>query len=415
MAGPDRPPPRPPRFAEVLLGALLPWQYRDETLGDLQEGFARRVREGGEGGACRWYVSQALRSIPAALRLRYQTRHDSTSREGSMDTIGQDTRYALRSLWKSPGFAVVSIVTLALAIGVNTSIFSLVNAIVFADLPFQETETATLVRSVNTELEIDQGSLSAGDYLDLVERSRSFESMAALTEGRWVLTGGDQPIRVDGLRMTVGTDQTWRLPPVLGRSFLEGEDVEGRNQVVMLTHGFWQDFYSGRPDVLGESVMLDGMEYTIVGVANPKLEFASFRIAKVIMPLVIDRADPDRTRRMLFVSGRLAPGVSQEMATAEVRQIGLDLAEQYPEQNRGWGLWAAPVMESLMDDDGNTILLLLQLTVAMVILIACANVANMLLARGTSGAREFGVRSALGAGRGRLVRQLLTESVIISL
>jgi len=332
-----------------------------------------------------------------------------------MKTISQDLRYGLRSLWKSPAFAVVSTLTLALAVGVNTSIFSLVSVIVFADLPMQESETVHLVRGVNAELEVDQGSVSPADYMDLVERSRSFESLSALTEGRWILTGLDQPISVTGLQFTVGLTETWKLPPVLGRSFMEGEDRWGAERVAMLTHGFWQERYGGRADVIGETISLDGREHTIVGVTHPKLEFASFRTAQVVTPLIFNRGEPNRAGRFLFVSGRLAAGVTDEMATEEVRQIGEDLADEYPAQNRGWGLWSAPVMESLIDDDGNTILLLLQLTVGMVILMACANVANMLLARSTSRAREFAVRAALGAGRARLIRQLLTESMVISL
>ncbi len=405
---------RPPWLAERLLALLLPWQYRDEPLGDLEEGFLRRASAGQR--AHQWYWRQVVRSIPAAIALRYQTRNDDRTEPGiSMETISQDLRYGLRSLWKSPGFAIVSILTLALAIGVNTSIFSLVSVIIFADLPMQESETVALVRGVNPGLEIDQGSVSPADYMDLVERSRSFESLSALTETQWVITGSDQPIRVSGMQFTAGLTETWKLPPVLGRSFAEGEDRIGAEPVAMLTHGFWQERYGRRADVIGETIALDGQGRTIIGVTHPKLEFASFASAQVITPLVLNRGEPDRANRSLFVSGRLAAGVTQEMATEEVRQIGLDLADEFPAQNRGWGLWSAPVMESLIDEEGRLIMLLLQLTVGMVILIACANIANMLLARGTSRAREIAVRSALGAGRTRLIRQLLTESLLISL
>lgn len=332
-----------------------------------------------------------------------------------METLSQDVRFALRSLIKNPVFAIVSTVTLALAIGVNTSIFSLVSAIVFADVPMQDVDRTTMIRGVNAELGVSQGSVSSADFLDIEERSRSFESLSALTEEQWVLTGVDEPTRVGGLRMNASTVDAWVLPPVLGRSFTEEEDRPGGPRVAMLTHGYWQDRFGGRTDVLGETVALDGLAHTIVGVMHPKLEFASFRAAQVIVPLRLDGAAADRTDRNLFVSGHLAEGVTAAMAAEEVKRIGDDLAREHPTENRGWGLWSAPVMESLIDDGAKRVLLLLQLTVAMVILIACANVANMLLARSASRARELAVRSALGAGRARLLRQLLTESLIISL
>ena len=412
MRSPSR--PRPPRIAERLLALLLPPQYRDVHLGDLEEGFLRRMERGQP--AKRWYRRQVRRSIPAAIALRYQARNDHRLEPGaSMKTIGQDLRYGLRALWNSPSFAIVSTLTLALAIGVNTSIFSLVSVIIFADLPMQESETVQVVRGVNAELEIDRDSVSPADYMDLVERSRSFESLSAMSQGQWVLTGGDQPTRVTGLRFTVGLTETWKLPPVLGRGFAEGEDRRGAEPVAMLTHGFWQEQYGGRIDVIGETIGLDGEEFTIVGVTHPMLEFANFSAAQVVTPLILARGEPNRADRSLFVSGRLAAGVTHEMATAEVRQIGMDLADEHPAQNRGWGLASAPVMESLIDDDGVTIMLLLQLTVGMVILLACANVANMLLARSSARGAEIAVRSALGAGRTRLIRQLLTESMVISL
>jgi putative ABC transport system permease protein len=332
-----------------------------------------------------------------------------------MESLRQDLLYGFRSLRKNPMFASVATLTLALAIGVNTAIFSIVSVLVFADLPMQDSETVSVVRSVNPELGIDQGSVSVPDYLDLVERSRSFASVAALTEDQWVMTGLDQPQRVTGYLLTSNLLRQWHQPPTLGRDFAEGEDQPGSPPVVMISHPFWQSQFAGDPGILGRPLRLDGTEYTIIGVTSDKMTFADFGNADVWAPLVITRDGAGRDRRTLFVTTRLADGISQEQATQEVSAIGAALAAEHPEFNTGWGLWSAPVMESLINDNGRRVMLLLMLTVSFVILIACANVANMLLARSTARARELSVRAALGAGRARILRQLLTESFVISI
>lgn len=332
-----------------------------------------------------------------------------------MSGLLQDLRFTLRALRRAPAFALVATGTLALAIGVNSAIFSLVSEIVFADLPMRDVETVAVIRGVNRELGIDQGSVSVPGFIDLRERATSFAAMAALANEQHVLTGDGEPVRLTGYRITANMLDVWRLPPVLGRSFAPGEDQPGAPPVALISYPFWQGRFAGSPDAIGSTLRLDGIAHTVVGVTSPDMGFADFGRAQVWTPLVLDRTGPSRDQRELFVTARLAPGVTQERATREVAAIGSSLAAEHPETDAGWELWSAPVMTSLLGDEGKVIMLMLILTVTAVVLIACANVANMLLARASAREAELAVRGALGAGRGRLVRQLLTENLVISL
>lgn len=245
MTGPrfSQSPPGVPGWARWLLDRTLPSNYREEQLGDLEEEF--RIREASDGGqaARRWYVRQALGSLLPATSLRFRrplTSQHLEVRSGSntMETILQDIRYGLRSLLKSPAFASVSTATLALAIGVNTAIFSLVSVVVFADLPMGEPETVTLIRGSNQFLGDQEAPISMPDFMHLQEQAQSFEAMTAMQDAQWVLTGDGAPTRIRGMRVTANLMDVWQLPPARGRVFTEDEASPGGPNVIMLSHGF---------------------------------------------------------------------------------------------------------------------------------------------------------------------------------
>ena len=324
----------------------------------------------------------------------------------------QDVRYAARSLRKSPGFTLVAAVTLALGVGANTAIFSVVNAVMLRPLPFSNPGQLVRIWESNVERGWPTFATSNPNFLDWRAQAKSFQTMAAMADIGLTWTSGGQAEVLQGRRITATFLPTLQVTPVLGRNFLDEEDRPGGNtRVVILGHGLWQRAFGGDPGAIGKTMTLNAQPYTIVGVLP-----ASFRWGGTTDALVPLAPDPARSRgdHRLSVIGRLADGVSRQQATSELESMAARMGVQYPESNQGWGVRLLSFYDWLVPESTRRSLLVLLGAVALVLLIACGNVVNLLLARGAGRQRELSIRAAMGATRGRIARQLLFESCLVA-
>lgn len=398
---------RPPRLADWMLRRVLPRGVRGQTIrGDLLEEFHARPD--------RWWFWHQTMSLAIRYGFRRETR-PALRRQGMIETIWNDVRYAVRSYAKTPTFTLAVLTTLALGIGASTAIFSMLNGIVLRPLPLPDPDALVYANEINVNQNARTISVSWPNYLDWRARQRSFSGLALTREESVTLTGVDRAQRLRGRRVTANFFTVVGVAPALGRTMTDDDDKPGAPGVAVISDAFWRAQMGGGSDALGATLRLDGTPYTVIGIMPRQFEYLRPYDVFIAMGPVSGSANlVDRGNHNGFAAvGRLKPGASLESADAELKTIAASLEREHPNSNSAISTTTDRLANRLVDSVRLTLLVLFG-AVGFLLLIACVNVANLLIARGASRQHELAVRAALGGGRARLATQLLVESTLVS-